>query len=78
MKGQAVVQIDKHTGRVLGKYASIKAASVALGIHTQSIRRQLMPDVGRPRTSKAAAYYWLTMERYTELKSLGIIKGRKA
>lgn len=78
MKRQGVVQIDKHTGKVIAKYESIRAAAVALGLETASIQRQLAPDVGRPRTSKAAKYRWLTLEKYNELKSLGFLKERRA
>lgn len=77
-KGQVVIQVDKHTGKVLAKYPSIRAAAVDIGVDMQSIRRQLTPATDRPRTSKAAKYLWFTEERWNELKSLGLLKERKA
>lgn len=77
-RGKVIIQVDKYTGKMLGKFPSVTAASKALGMDTSSIRRQLTPATDRPRTSKAAKYLWFTEERWNELKSLGLLKERKA
>lgn len=77
-KGNAIVQLDKYTGKVIKKYPSVRAASLETGIDDTAIRRQLTPDQGRLRTSKASKYIWITQERYEELKWLGFMKERKA
>lgn len=64
-----VVQIDRHTGKVLGSFETTKAAAKASGVSASSIGRCLLPDRAPGKQQVAGGYVWLSKDRYELLKS---------
>ena len=68
-----VVQIDKITGVVKGKYPSIFAASEATGIHSSHISqvlRRTNRDSSKHGLRAVGGYYWISQAYYDFLQSI--------